>query len=195
MDGPADQRSPNDGVRSFLRPFLRRLVGDRVAQPAAEVPGRSAFRPARIPIRAPVVAATDDRRRASERGASTGCAKRLMPPNRSTRKSSPGARATGVQAARRCRGEVAARRRSWIRRDHSMARHPPTSPCRQWMRPAFRPPRIPIRASAVASATTRGRRDGPAASAAFSHFPKRWVALEAQRSGPTDQAIKSLERQ
>jgi hypothetical protein len=67
-----------------------------------------------------------------------GCAKRVMPPNLGSEEVvARRTRATGVQAARRRPGEVAARRRSWARR--------------------LPPARIPLRAPAVA-ATDHGRR-------------------------------------
>jgi hypothetical protein len=74
--------------------------------PLADTHGCGALRPPRIPSARLAVAATDHGRRAP----GSGGAKRVMPPNRGTRKYVRRTCATGVLAARRHPGEVAARR-------------------------------------------------------------------------------------
>jgi hypothetical protein len=117
--------------------------------------------PATHPIRPPPVAATDDGgapgRAASERVSEARYAtKTAWPPGSNVRRY----RATGVQAARRHPGEVAARRRRWMTAHFKMSSIRRATPAHTIGAGAFRAARIPIRTPAVA-ATGYGRRNWP----------------------------------
>jgi hypothetical protein len=154
-------------------------VGEYVAEMRVATP--SARRPPRIPLRPPAVAATHRGRRAAERAAGIGGAKRVMPANGAPGSYRPAQarhgragcapasrrkRATGAQAARRHPGEVAARPGSWIAARAPSALPPRASPSasrRSRRRTAGR--RAPERAAGIGTLTYAGLTYGAIGSA------------------------------
>jgi len=108
-------RPPAVAARTDGRCFGRRRPGEVAARITFLDAG--ALRPSGIPIRTPAVAATDAGRRDGPpaSGCARGAPRALRRPTSASGSYRPAQRAAGVQAARRHRGEVAARRRWWTR--------------------------------------------------------------------------------
>jgi hypothetical protein len=164
---PARSRLPPDSTVGLAvvqaNPQLRLGNSDRHQQSAGSLPGGSVWG---SPSARRRPAATDSGRLAQERAAGSGCAKRVMPPGPAIRiLPLRRNRATGVPAACRHPGEVAARRRFW------MVRHSPPDTA-QMMDAA------PSRA-AHPHPPAGGRGDGPRAAGAGTGQRHRGAGIEA----------------